>query len=210
MQVACDNDLWPNCGTSWIGSSCFSAVILLHQVHEYQKLTALLTTFCYTHSLQLRTVYKQVSTLHVLCSDVCCIADIIIWRSLSSFAEDSTFTSTLGHQRPYTTFWLTPSLPQCLPWLRMLSTLSSNLRRLFWASWWQKSWYKLSVNYSSLVWIWIRSRGGHQVCESNESQMLMQLPANAQLLWSLCLHPGAHRLCATFVEKKKPSKVTCI
>ena len=75
-------------GTSWIGSSYevvfLSAVILLHQIcdaseygqHNHKVVVAdnvLLCTF-----MQHRSVYKQVSTLHVLCSDVglCCITEI--------------------------------------------------------------------------------------------------------------------------------------
>ena len=80
--------------TSWIGSSYevvfLSAVILLHQVcdaseyqHDHKVIVAdniLLCIFIMQH----RSVYKQVSTLHVLCSDVCCIAEIIIQKPIAS------------------------------------------------------------------------------------------------------------------------------
>ena len=61
-----------------------SAVILLHQVcdaSEYQhnhKVIAADNILLCIFIMQHRSVYKQVSTLHVLCSDVCCIAEIIL------------------------------------------------------------------------------------------------------------------------------------
>ena len=70
--------------------------------------------------MQHRSVFKYVSTLHVLCSDACCMADIILQRPIAS-AVYWAWLVRLG------TFWLIPSLPQCLSWLCMLSVLSSNL-----------------------------------------------------------------------------------
>ena len=83
--------------------------------HNHKAIVAdniLLCTF-----MQHRSVYKQVSTLHVLCSDICCIAEIILKCSVLGLACESTF-------------WLIPSLPQCLSWLCILSVLSSNLGKI--------------------------------------------------------------------------------
>ena len=154
----CDDDLWPNCGTSQIGSSCFSAVILLHQVCEYQKVTALLTTFCYTHSCSLGPCITKF--LHCMyCAQMYAALLTTIWRSLSSFAEDSTFTSTLHHGAPKALY------PACLSvcpgsacCVRCPLILEDSFEPRD-----NRSHDINSVNYSSLVWIWIRSHGGHQV-----------------------------------------------
>ena len=86
--------------------------------HNHKAIVAdniLLCTF-----IQLRSVYKQGSTLHVLCSDVLCIA---CWGNSPKAYSKS---SVLGLACE-STFWLTPSLPHCLSWLCMLSVLSANL-----------------------------------------------------------------------------------
>ena len=83
--------------------------------HNHKTIVAADIVLC--TCMQHRNVFKQISTLHVLCSDVCCIAEIflqrpIINRSVLDLACESTF-------------WLIPSLLQCLSWLWMLSVLSS-------------------------------------------------------------------------------------
>ena len=86
--------------------------------HNHKVIVAdniLLCTF-----IELRSIYKQGSTLHVLCSDVCCIA---CWDNSPKAYSKS---SVLGLACE-STFWLTPSLPHCLSWLCMLSVLSANL-----------------------------------------------------------------------------------
>ena len=89
--------------------------------HNHKAIVAdiLLCTF-----IQLRSVYKRGSTLHVLCSDVCCIA---CWDNSPKAYSKS---SVLGLACE-STFWLTPSLPHCLSWLCMLFVLSSNLGKTF-------------------------------------------------------------------------------
>ena len=74
--------------------------------HNHKAIVAanIVLTMYMQHSI----VFKQISTLHVLCSDVCCIAEIILQRSIASSVLDLACEST---------FWLIPSLPQCLSWL---------------------------------------------------------------------------------------------
>ena len=51
--------------------------------HNHEAIVAANVVLC-TCSIGLRTYFKHVSTLHVLCSDVCCIADIILQRPIAS------------------------------------------------------------------------------------------------------------------------------
>ena len=113
--------------------------------------------------IQLRSMYKQGSTLHVLCSDVCCIA---CWdNSPKAYSKSSVLGLACES---------TPSLPHCLSWLCMLSVLSSNLGKTLFFSEPQKPRdsrnhdnttlrHVRKTYYRSLSMNMVRSRGGHQV-----------------------------------------------
>ena len=48
--------------------------------HNHKAIVAAVLYTCMQH----RSVFKQISTLHVLCSDVCCIAEVILQRPIAS------------------------------------------------------------------------------------------------------------------------------